>query len=72
MSDLNVGTVYEIRNMFIVDFGGHKTPEREFLKLIGYSSKGFPVFQDGDKYQEIGDGGYTQIHPLKETPKEPS
>lgn len=62
---LVIGQVYEIRNRCIIDYGAKKTPEREFMKLMGYSSKGLPVFQDGEKFREIG-GEWQDIYPLKE------
>jgi len=63
---LTVGQVYEIRSRIIIEFSGKRTPEREFLRFIGYSSAGKPVFQDGEKFKEVG-GEWQDIAELTPT-----
>lgn len=65
---LIIGEVYEIRSRIIIDYGHAKTPERRFMKLIGFSSKHLPVFQDGENFQEVG-GDWSDIYPLRREPR---
>jgi hypothetical protein len=69
---LKVGEVYEIQNRYIISFNRvTQTPEHEFLRLIGFSSKGISVFQDGDKYREVVDQNFCSIVPLQESADAP-
>lgn len=64
MTQLIPGEIYEVRPLIRVDFGnGNRTPEAWFMRLVGFSSKGEPIFQNGDKYQAF-DENYNKILPL--------
>lgn len=61
---LIIGEIYEIRTRIVVNYGHKKSPERLFMKLIGFSSRHLPVFQNGEMFQEVG-GEWEDILPLR-------
>jgi hypothetical protein len=64
---LEVGKVYEIRHRFLASWNGAPPLEREFLKLIGFSSKNEPVFEVNGGFATRG-GNWQDILPLQEKP----
>ena len=47
---MKVGNIYEVEPLIRMTINGIPDNWPRFLRLIGFSSKGHPVFQDGERF----------------------